>query len=109
MDKLRDRKMEVARQLREAAWRIGREAKDMNVPLPISVKMVLAASDEDFLIAQHRQPTSAETVVRKIEEMECQLDELARAKLGATALRRDIHQVQDRPVDSFQSLYDATS
>lgn len=101
-----ERKMEVAQQLRKAAWRVEREAKNMGVPLPAAVRMVLTASDNDFLVAQHRGATSPEVVAKEIETMERQLDDLALARLAATALLRDIHPAQALVANNSQNSYD---
>lgn len=103
MDREYTRKIEVAQQFREAAWRIGREAKDMGVGLPGAVSMVLKATDRDFLVAQHRGATSPEVVEKEIEKMECTLDELARQKLAAIATRDDNYQEPDHQVHRYQN------
>ncbi|GEM_PF-7043488 len=100
------RKMEVAQQLREAAWRVEREAKSMGVPLPAAVRMVLTASNDDFLVAQHRGASSPEVVAKKIETMERQLDKLALEKLAATALLRGIHPEQALVANNSRNSYD---
>lgn len=89
MDEKRAQKNHVENELRQQALRVQRAAESMAVEIPSSARMVLTASHEDFLIAQHRGAASPEVVAQKVELMETELDALTRAKLGAMILRHD--------------------
>lgn len=108
MDEKRLQKNTVEHELRQAARRIKEEAADIGVDVPPSAKMVLSASHEDFLVAQHRGPASAVVIAEKINGMERELDELATAKLGAAILRREPVQVGDPEGNNSQNPSDAT-
>ncbi len=104
-----EQKMAVAQQFRDAARRLGREVLTMGMRLPANVRMVLEATDDDFLIAQHRGVASPEVVAAKIEEMEVAIDQLALKKLGATASQYGGLPELDRPERTLQDSFDVTA
>lgn len=93
MDREREAKNEVARQLRDVANRLRDEATEMRVMTPKSVRMVLEASDYDFLVAQRRGPKSAKSIEYAIRYMESEMDQAAQAKMESRPESPpDIHQ-----------------